>query len=389
MFVEGYKPPDASDFVWVSDSESPRNWLWNMLRVDGLYLACGERGGIFSSVDGFRFDQEVVPASAYPEILEGIGGNSNLLVTVGTAGTVLWSPGGHTNTVSTNAFGQVVTNDVSLLGLVWNEIPRPTTNELQGVGMFGSTFIITGGMGTILASDDAKTWLPRVSGTDLMLSSVATAPRTRAVVTGDFGTILTSENTILWTPRSSGVTNWIYQVRYLNGQFVAVGEAGLILTSPDGLSWTRRTSGTTRWLNGVTYESGNYYIAGSQGVVLQSPDAINWTSLPVSTGKSLYDVAGENGQLLAVGIEGAAMRTRLIPWTNSVNFVSFNVATNVQAFLVSGDVDEQFIIQRSPDFGTWVDFAPAEVMDNSGVSIFYNALIDGLTWFFRTRVVQP
>jgi hypothetical protein len=221
-----------------------------------------------------------------------------------------------------------------------------------------------------------------------MLSSVACSD-SRAVVTGDFGTILTSEDAVLWQPRSSGVTNWIYQVRYLNGQFVAVGEAGLILTSPDGLTWTQRDSGTDHWLNGVTYESGYYFAAGSGGVILQSSDAINWISVPLPTDKSFYDVAGADGRLLAVGIEGASLRTRLTPWTTPVNFLSFTVQTNTQAFLFSGDLDERFTLQRSPDLGRWVDIAPVEILDNSGSSIFYDSVVAGVQWFFRTAILPP
>jgi hypothetical protein len=389
MFVEGFKPPDITSYVWLSDSDSPRNWMWGLQRVGGIYIAAGERGGIFTSLDGFRFDQESVPNTVTNELFEGVGGSSNMVFAVGTSGAMLCSLGGFTNVVSTNTVGELVTNQVSLLGLVWNEIlPRPTTNELQGVGVFGSTFIVTGASGTILASQDGTNWTPRVTGTPFMLSSVATSP-TRAVVVGDFGQVFTSEDAIAWIPRGSGVTNWIYQTRFLNGQFVAVGEAGLIMTSPDGLTWTRRSSGTDRWLNGVTFESGNYFIAGSQGVMLQSPDAVDWTMLAVPTGKSLYDVAGEDGRLLTVGIEGASLRTRLLPWQNPVNFLAFNIQTNTQAFLISGEFDQQFTLQRSPDLRRWADIASGEILDNSGSSVFYNAVVSGIQWYFRTALIQP
>jgi hypothetical protein len=383
MFVEGFRPSGSSDLAWVSDSESSRNWLWASQRVGGVYIAAGEHGGIFTSVDGFRFDQEIVPAPATQEILEGLGGTSNVVVAVGTAGTILWSEGGFTNLVSTNSVGDLVTNQVNLLGLIWNQAASPTTNELQGVGVLGSTLIVTGGAGTILTADDPHLWLPRSSGVSVMLSSVATSP-TRAVVTGDLGTVLTSDDGLVWSKRTSGVTNWIYQVRYLNGQFVAVGEDGLILTSPAGVVWTRRTSGTTRWLNGVTFESGNYYAVGSVGSVLQSPDAVTWTVLPPRTGKSLYDISGESGQLVTVGLEGAAMRARVIPWTTPVNFLALDLQTNTQAFLFSGEMDQRFILQRSLDLRRWVDIAPAEILDNSGSSLFYDAIIAGAQWFFRT-----
>jgi hypothetical protein len=389
MFVEGFKPAVETNYVWFTSVESPRNWMWGLHRVPGLYVACGEKGGIFTSLEGFRFDQELVPTNVVQELFEGVGGTTNMLLAVGTGGAMIWSPAGFTNVVTTNSVNEVVTNEVSLLGLVWNEVsPRPTTNELQGVGVFGDRFIATGGRGTILVSTDARTWLPRISGVDLMLSSVATSP-TRAVITGDFGTVLTSDDTLFWAKRNSGVTNWIYQTRYLNGQFVAVGEAGLIMTSEDGVSWQRQTSGSTRWLNGVSFEAGHYYVAGSQGTILRSPDAINWTLLPPPTAKSLYDVASEEGRVLMVGIEGAAIRTRVLPWETPVNFLAFNIETNTQAFLLSGHLDQKFLLQRSTDLRRWFDMAPGEILDNSGSSVFYDALISGAQWFFRAIVIDP
>jgi hypothetical protein len=397
MFVEGFRPTNMVDFVWFPSVDSPRNWLWGIHHVDGLYVAAGEKGGVFTSIDGFRFDQEVVPTNVVTEIFEGVGGTTNVLLAVGTGGTMIWSPSGYTNVVSTNSIGELITNQVSLLGLIWNEVrnpttnERPTTNELQGVGVFGTNFIVTGGKGTILVSSDptqATQWLPRISGVNVMLSSVASSPE-RVVVSGDFGTIVTSDDSLLWGKRSSGVTNWVYQVRYLNGKFVAVGEAGLILTSPDGLTWNRQTSGTEQWLNAVNFQSGNYYIAGGQGTILQSADAVNWTLLPTPTGKSLYDVVGAEGRVFMVGLEGAAIRTRVAPWQNPVNFLGFEIQTDTQAFLVSGEYDQRFILQRSADFLRWFDTAPAEILDNSGTSIFYDAVIAGAQWFFRTRLIQP
>src|SRR5688572_32225321 len=123
--------------------------MWGLHRVPGLYVACGEKGGIFTSLEGFRFDQELVPTNVVQEIFEGVGGTTNMLLAVGTGGAMIWSPAGFTNVVTTNSVDELVTNQVSLLGLVWNEVtPRPTTNELQGVGVFNDKFIATGGRGT-------------------------------------------------------------------------------------------------------------------------------------------------------------------------------------------------------------------------------------------------
>jgi hypothetical protein len=79
----------------------------------------------------------------------------------------------------------------------------------------------------------------------------------------------------------------------------------------------------------------------------------------------------------------------LTPWTTPVNFLGLTLSTNTQAFLVRGELDQRFMIERSPDFASWMDNAPAEVLDPSGVSVFYDVISGGLQWFFRTRVLQP
>jgi hypothetical protein len=314
MFVEGFRTNSTAEVTWFSSYESARNWLWSLVSIDGIFAASGEAGGIFTSADGFRFMQESVPTVAEGEILEGIGGTTNYLVAVGTAGTILYSPGGYTNVTRTNAIGEVTTDQVSLLGLTWNAVsPSPTTKELQGVGAFGKYYIVSGGGGTILTSTKLTSWTARSSGTTKMLSSIAASP-TRVIAVGDIGALVTSTNGTTWTLRAQPATNWIYQARYLNDQFVAVGEAGLIMTSPDGLAWTKRVSGTTVWLNSVGFVKGDYYAVGSQGVVLKSADSINWTRIPTNTSKSLYGVAGDADRLVAVGVEGVAVRQRLPPF---------------------------------------------------------------------------
>jgi hypothetical protein len=170
---------------------------------------------------------------------------------------------------------------------------------------------------------------------------------------------------------------------------VAVGETGLILTSSDGLTWNQKSSGTTRWLNGVGFQAGKFYIAGSQGTMLESADGDTWNLLPTPTGKSLYDVVGSDGRVFMVGLEGAAIRARVAPWEHPVNFLSFDIEQNTQAFLLSGEFDQRFILQRSADFLRWFDVAPGEILDNGGSSIFYDAVIAGAQWFFRTRLIQP
>jgi hypothetical protein len=388
MFVEGFHVNNNQTNSWLVDSDAPRNWIWSMTRTGDIFAACGDRGGIFTSADGFRFSQEAVPSSATTAVLEGIGGTSNLLVCVGNAGTILYSQGGFTNVVSTNSSGQLETNQVPLLGLIWQSANSPTLNELQGVGVLGSTYIVSGGSGTILTSSDGKNWTLRLSGTTRMLSSVTASP-TQAVISGDHGTILTSANAATWTPRTSGVTNWIYQVRYLNGLYVGVGEAGIILTSPDAVAWTKRASPTTKWLNSVTFAAGNYYAGGTSGTLLTSADSINWAIAPYNNTKSVYGLATDDTRLLLGGVEGAAVRARLPPWASSVDFISYTQTNTADVFLVTGELDQRFTLQRTVDFQNWYDAADLEILDDSGAYLFFQGSVRGINWFFRTLNLNP
>lgn len=371
IFVGGSPTNGAPTSTWSAYYDPPRNWMWSLVRVPELYVATGDKGGIFTSTDGFRFDQEFVPNSATNEVLMGLGGSDDLLISVGTAGTILVSTNIFTNVVTTTPDGQQVTQRVSLLGINWEEVvPRPTTANLSGVGKFGATYLAVGAGGTILGSGNGYNWTPRASGVSQTLSSVADS-NTRVVVVGDVGALVTSDNGILWTPRSSGTQNWITQVRHLNGQFISVGETGLILTSPDGVAWTPRTSGTAVWLNDITFAGGTYYVAGSHGVVLRSPDAVAWEVLRLPTTKSFYGVAGFQGQIVVAGLEGAILRARATTLREPIDIIAYGRAGDASVFAVNGIIDQMFHFEWRDNWGAWQRGEPLEILDNSGLSYFY------------------
>jgi hypothetical protein len=85
------------------------------------------------------------------------------------------------------------------------------------------------------------------------------------------GVIFTSsDNGSTWTQRHSGAYNYLSEVTYGNGIFVAIGDFGTILSSTDGTFWTSRSSGTSNGLNKITYGNGTFVVVGSGGIILQS-----------------------------------------------------------------------------------------------------------------------
>ncbi len=383
MMVHGIVGSDNS-MAWVPLSDSLRNWLWDLKRFPEVYLAVGDRATLLSSVDGVAWDVELPPDSATNSIFLGIGGKTNLAVAVGSAGTIITSLDIPQSVISTNTDGTLTTNWVSTLGLSWDAIlPRPTTNDLQGVTVFQGQFVVSGGAGTILTSPDARVWTPRKTPTTWFLSSLESFPN-GLVAVGRNGTILTSPDAVSWTLRPTHTTNWIYRARYLGGQLIAVGQNGTILTSADGSVWTARNSGSTHWLNDVQWIDQTYFVFGNQGTILSSPDGVTWTDRGTITGKSLFAAAHDAGLLVTVGTEGVILRARVVPLDSPVELLRFPARPEDNVFLFAGRPGQRFTLERSTDLETWSAGAVLE-LDATGTLLHVDSATNSpLRQFFRT-----
>jgi hypothetical protein len=370
MMVEGFQTNSSSPYLWINRSAPIRNWLWELQHVSKFYVTVGYFGTVMTSPNGIDWDLELVPNPVTNATFFGVGGTTNMLLTVGDRGRILLSPNIVTNVVFTNSNGTLTTNEASTLGIVWHAVPPPVTNDLQGIAMLGDQFIVTGGSGTVLTSPDGTNWTRRAAATTAFLSGVASFPG-GAVAVGSRGAIVTSTNAIAWTPRASNTTNWLYRVRYVGGRLIAVGQNGTILISNDGISWTARTSGTTSWLNDVTLLDDTWFIVGTQGTVLASTNTILWRGIGTITEKSLYGIAQNgHGQLVVAGVEGAIIRSQVIPDLSPVEFVDFGRATNHNLYLISGKPDQRFRIDAAWSFTNWTSGPILEFLDSSGTILF-------------------
>jgi hypothetical protein len=383
MTVEGFRPdPMQPEFAWINRQPSFRDWLWEVQKLPDLLVTVGDRGTIATSIDGVRWNLEVVPESAFNRVLLGVGGNAARgLVAAGNQGTLLYSPPGTVELVSTNSSGVVITNEVDSLGIVWEEaVTSLTTNDLQAVAVLGERLFVTGGKGTVGYTDDGTNWNSVATTTTAFLSGLTAWPG-GLVAVGSGGTILTSPEGLAWAPQTSGTSAWLYRVRYLNGKLWAVGANGTVLTSADAVAWSPAPSGTALWLNDITYfdpaqvtfasdcfgaVSPRYVIVGSEGVVLTSPDGDTWSRLPSPTGKSLYSCAMNEGQLLAVGLEGSIIRRQLAPDCTPPAFIDFDTDPAFNLMLIGGVTDQRFILDRSKSLDTWTERDQFEIQDAAG-----------------------
>src|SRR5437773_1763252 len=171
MIVEGYTT-NGSSYFWLPTSDSIRQWLFDVTWATNLYVAVGDRATVMTSGNGIDWSLELVPDSVTNSIFLGVGGTTNLLLAAGNQGSLIYSPYAETNITVTNIDGMVTTYTVSTLGVVWYAVqPRPTTNDLQGVGVFRNLYFVTGDNGTILSSPNGTNWTPRVTLTSALLSS--------------------------------------------------------------------------------------------------------------------------------------------------------------------------------------------------------------------------
>lgn len=382
LLVEGVCAGSACS--WQTLDDSPRAWLWDVTVQNGLTVAVGDLANIQTSLDGILWAREGVPVARTNVVLLGVGGTSNLLVAAGSAGTVLLSAAGTVEWAVTNTIDgtEVVTQEsADAFGVVWSKLPPFTTNTLQGVAAADGLFVATGDAGKIYTSADGSNWVVRSSPTTSFLSGVAIGTNA-CVAVGANGVLLRgSRDGVTWTSVPLGTTDWLYRVRWLDGQFVVVGQNGRIYTSPDAVHWNLRASGTTRWLTDVASADGTWYATGYQGCLLASTNGTAWSAVAVPTVKSLYGAASRGGRLLLAGVEGVVLRNPVVPLLTPVSFLGYDVNVAVSAdtpstvyelFLVGGEPDQIISFESEDNLGAgeWTARATMELYDPSGTLFF-------------------
>lgn len=356
MLVEGTKIGNSYDW----SLQYPYNfydWLLQVTAVDGLYVAVGDHARVVTSDDGGDWTVEALPVtnsiSTTNTIFLCIGGDTNLLIAAGNQGSLAISPQTFVPVVQTNLDGTLVTNLANTIGVIWDSLPAPTTQDLSAVGVYSNRYYLAGSAGTLLASADGTNWIHYSVPITNDLAGIA-ASTNQIVIVGDDGSIITSANGTNWTARSSGTHNGLFRARWLNGLFLVIGENGTILRSTNAANWYADVSGTTNWLNDAVMVSNTCYVVGNYGMVLASTNFIDWARVATITALSLYGAATQNGQLIVVGLNGTILRSPIIPSTNAITFLAYSQVDNENVFLLSGGLDEECTLDTSTNLpGNW------------------------------------
>lgn len=179
-------------------------------------------------------------------------------------------------------------------------------------------------------------------------------------------TIVSSDQGSSWQPQALPEVSTVYNVRYLNGQFLALYLTGAplhteLITSEDGLNWTHRgpTGGVVA--SDIAFLNGTYVVAGDGGSFIShtanlasSTDLQTWVDrgpqLPLNSVKAL------GGRFVAVGptFGGGKILTSPngIDWTQQTSGTSAGLseaAYNGSRFVVVGDN----VIRYSDDGVSW------------------------------------
>ena len=181
----------------------------------------------------------------------------------------------------------------------------PTTMSRQNpISMLVCLAVVMLGISAACSSAQAQSsWTGQSSGTPEFLTDVAFGAGLYVAV-GECGAVQSSPDGVTWTPRVSGSSETFRGIVFAAGQFVAVGKTGTVITSTDGMSWVSRSSGSTEFLSGIAYGAGRFVAVGGAGEIITSTDGISWAEATSLTSRFLQGIVFADGEFLAFGAAG-------------------------------------------------------------------------------------
>lgn len=286
--------------------------------------------------------------------------------------------------------------------------PRPQGNILADVTFGNGRYVAVGHTGTVLTSTDGTTWTLIDTGTSAWLQAVLwSAAHGRFIAVGNDGEITHSPDGLTWSPLRWEGARFLYGIAEGNGAIVAVGDGATILRSVDGGTiWQRvRLDPVRDWLNDVGFAAGQFVAVGSQGIILTSPDGQVWTEQPRfqfdnGVRPSLEGVAHNGAFYLAVGNGVILWSADGVQWSptyeNDAEIPQFTDVTwdpAEGAFLVvgNGGAMRTVAVPNAPAVvtsNTAEDFEAVLVQDGNRIAVGEHGVImqhDGVAWTARTE----
>lgn len=275
---------DGSSMVWTASAMPRRALLTSLTYGNGIFLAGGTNGAIFSSTDGINWTFGGSALLNNSSQVRGLAYNGGRFVAASSLVNIYYA-----DTSLTPWHQATFSSSPSSFLESWRGV---TPNSAGG-------FIAVGVLGDIRISSDGANW------------------------TNPSGHGLSTSQPDLFAITSDGASG-----------FVAVGAKGTVLVSTDGgVSWTTSSASPAVTLNAVTFTSPGFLATGVQGTISSSPDGVTWsqetTGLPGGFNVNLLGAAfATSGELQGVGMLVGTNGTVLLAGTAPQAPVKVTDATN-------------------------------------------------------------
>lgn len=172
------------------------------------------------------------------------------------------------------------------------------------------------------------TWTPVISNTTQYLHDVVFGNGLFVAMGAGSTNYVTSPDGVTWTARNTGISHGaIRNMIFANGRFVAVA-GGAVITSTDGIIWSGvgvNPSSGDLW--GIAYGNGLYVVSSvTNGKIFTSPDLTTWTERVSNTTDSLVSIVYENNLFVVVGNSGRIITSpNGITWTTRTSGVGYSL----------------------------------------------------------------
>jgi len=382
---------DYVNFTNVGLNTSP-NWLIAIAGSPNLLVTVGDNAIIYTSTNCANWTPQAKPPGVGSDWLESaaygngtfvIGGDSGYIATstngtswaehnINTTGSMFWlsyvsGSGSPTNFPYTGFWAVTDTGQAwysTNNGVLWKKFAGvSSTNIFYSVAANKSTGLVVGDeeveLGTNVADWTQQTSTNTMSGTNFIKAPMWTYYDALWDTNGDYelaganGMLVQgspSKNYYNWTQEyPANVYDWLFQVTFVDGLYVAVGDHARVMTSDDGADWTVEELPMTNSVSTsdtiflcVGGDTNLLIAAGNEGSLAISPQAflpvvqtnidgtlvtnlantigVVWNSLPAPTPNELTAVGVYSNRYYLTGGSGT-----LLTSTNGTNWVSYHV----------------------------------------------------------------
>lgn len=240
----------ADGITWTAQTSGTSQYLKGVVYEtdNNQFLVVGYAGTVLTSPGGINWTAQSSGTGIH---FRGVSYGNGLYVAVGDSGAIYTSSDG---------------------GVNWTARDSEVTDRLYATA-YGNpggspTFVVAGANGRLLISGNGINWGKRTSRFRGNYIYDVVFAGGQFIAVGYGGKISTSPNGSSWTARTSGTSEHLYGVAFGNSIFVAVGYMGTIISSSDGVTWAAEPSPTTEHFLGIGY--GARFIAVGQDMAVYS-----------------------------------------------------------------------------------------------------------------------